>query len=227
MKNQNDLKIIESWKTNAAAWISIIKNHEIESRLQVTNHAILNTTVETKAITALDIGCGEGWLVRELEKQNIRTLGIDVTTELIDYAQQNSSGRYKVLAYENLSHDTLNEKFDLIICNFSLLGDQSVNHLFKHAPTLLNKNGSFIIQTIHPIFDRSKNPYKDGWQKGSWKGFNNEFSNPAPWYFRTLETWKALFLNNGFTLKKIIEPINKKTLKPASVIFVGRCNCCD
>ena len=52
-------------------------------------------------------------------------------------------------------------------------------------------------------------------------GFNNSFTNPAPWYFRTLETWGNLFLYNGFTFNKIIEPVNPQTKKPASVIFIG------
>lgn len=59
-------------------------------------------------------------------------------------------------------------------------------------------------------------------EKGSWVGFNNSFTNPAPWYFRTLETWKNLFLKNGFALNKIIEPLNAATNKAASVIFVGQ-----
>ena len=79
---------------------------------------------------------------------------------------------------------------------------------------------SLLFKTIHPVTD-SREKYKDGWREGSWAGFNNKFRDPAPWYFRTLETWEALFLNNGFKLSKILEPLNKKAKTPASVIFIG------
>ncbi len=40
-------------------------------------------------------------------------------------------------------------------------------------------------------------------------------------YFRTLETWKLLFISNVFTINEIIEPFNKKIHVRASIIFVG------
>ena len=140
--------------------------------------------------------------------------------KLIEYAQKEGGGRFKTITYEDLSRDEIEEKFDVIVCNFSLLGNESVNHLFQQAPSLLNDGGFLIVQTIHPVTD-SREKYKDGWREGSWAGFNNKFRDPAPWYFRTLETWEALFLNNGFKLSKILEPLNKKAKTPASVIFIG------
>ena len=89
---------------------------------------------------------------------------------------------------------------------------------------MLNKNGFFIIQTIHPIEGCGDHKYEDGWRKGSWSGFSDDFSNPPPWYFRTLETWKELFLQNGLNLIEMIEPINPKTEKFASIILLAnRC----
>ena len=61
--------------------------------------------------TVLDIGCGEGWLVRELDKVGIETLGIDAVPQLIDYAQKEGSGGYRTLTYEALSHSEINEQF--------------------------------------------------------------------------------------------------------------------
>ena len=55
----------------------------------------------------------------------------------------------------------------------------------------------------------------------SWTGFSNNFTNPPPWYFRTLETWKELFYHNGFSLSEILEPLNPKTKSFTSIIFIG------
>lgn len=221
MNNSSDQQIVDSWEVNARPWAKAVREGEIESRLLVTNKAIIDSVIERNPKTVLDAGCGEGWLVRELGRLGVSSLGIDVTPELIAFAQKEGGGRFKCIAYENLSYDTLNEKFDAVVCNFSLLGNESVIHLFEQVPCLLKETGSFIVQTIHPLIDCGVEKYNDGWRKGSWTGFNEKFSNPAPWYFRTMETWKALFINNGFTLSKIVEPLNQKTNAIASVIFIG------
>lgn len=219
MKYFSEQNIIDSWKKNALPWVAAVRMGEIESRLLVTNKAITDAILAQAPKTVLDIGCGEGWLVRELNKAGIKSLGIDAVPKLIENAQKEGGGRFKTITYEGISNGEIEEKFDIIVCNFSLFGKESVNRLFQQAPSILNKDGSIIVQTIHPGTE-SREKCKDGWREGSWKGFNDEFSAPAPWYFRTLETWKILFLKNDFKLK-ILEPLNPKTKTPASVIFVG------
>ena len=220
MEKFSDQQIIDSWKKNFQPWVKAIRNDEIESRLLVTNKTIVDAVIEKKPKTVLDVGCGEGWLVRELKKVGIDSLGIDVIPDLIDFAQT-KGGRFKSLSYEDLSGNMLQEKFDAIVCNFSLLGKESVINVFRQAPSLLNERGSLIVQTIHPVAGCREGDYCDGWREGSWAGFSNNFCDPAPWYFRTLETWTNLFLENGFNIHKILEPLNPKTKIPASIVFVG------
>ncbi len=221
MQKFSDKIIISSWIKNVKPWITAIREEEIESRQLVTNKAIIDAVTEISPLTVLDVGCGEGWLVRELTRSGIKCLGIDAVPEFIKYAQNEGDGKYKLVSYEELSFDNVKEKFDILVCNFSLLGHKSVIHLFHEAPSLLNENGSILIQAIHPISACGERQYEDGWREGSWAAFSNEFSDPAPWYFRTLESWKALFMENGFLLKKTLVPLNPKTQNPASIIFVG------
>lgn len=221
MKNFSDRKIVQSWQKNAQPWVAAVRRGEIESRVLVTNNAILDAILQTAPKTVLDVGCGEGWLVRELGKAGINALGIDVVPELIDAATQAGGGRFKRLAFEELSADVMHEKFDVMVANFSLLGHESVEHVFQQAPLLLNTGGAFIVQTLHPVAGGGEGPYADGWRESSWTGFSDQFSDPAPWYFRTLETWASLFQASGLQLNELVEPLNPKTKNPASVIFTG------
>ncbi len=221
MNSFSDQQIIDSWEINARPWVTAVREGEIESRLLVTNKAIIDAVIETEPNTVLDAGCGEGWLVRELDKLGVPSLGVDVVPELISVAQKKGGGRFKLISYENLSYDTLKERFDAVVCNFSLLGNESVIQMFEQVPDLLNEAGSFIVQTSHPVFGCGDEKYIDGWRKGSWCGFNEKFSHPAPWYFRTMESWKKLFTHHGFTLSKIVEPLNQKTNVVASILFIG------
>ena len=221
MTTYSDKKIVDSWLDNAKPWVAAIRENEIESRVQITNKAIVDVILQKSPKTVLDIGCGEGWLARELNKTGINVLGIDAIPELVAAATKEGGGVFKVTSYDALIEGAINEKFDIIVCNFSLLGKESVNAIFKYISCMLNDGGFFIVQTIHPVTACGDFEYSDGWRKGSWAGFNNSFINPPPWYFRTLETWKNLFLQNGFVLNEIIEPLNVATNKAASVIFIG------
>ncbi|MBV1875265.1 MAG: class I SAM-dependent methyltransferase [Cycloclasticus sp.] len=218
----SDKDIVDSWLDNVKPWINAVRQNEIETRTLITNKAITDAIIQRSPKTVLDIGCGEGWLARELNKTGISVLGIDAIPDLIAAAIEGGGGIFKVIPYEDLIEDAIKEKFDMVVCNFSLLGKESVNAIFKYLSCILNNGGLFIVQTIHPVTECGDSKYIDGWRKGSWAGFNNNFKNPAPWYFRTLETWKNLFLYNSFALNEIIEPINLATNTATSVIFVGK-----
>jgi 2-polyprenyl-3-methyl-5-hydroxy-6-metoxy-1,4-benzoquinol methylase len=218
----SDEKIVDSWRKNAEPWAAAIKKEEIQSRILVTNDAILESVLSLRPKSVLDLGCGEGWLAHRLATQGISVLGTDVVPELITKAFEVQSGaNFKVISYEEIAKGDLVEKFDLVVSNFALLGERSVTDLFKIIPSLLNPKGLFVVQTIHPVAGSGELPYIDGWRKGSWAGFSSEFTDPAPWYFRTLESWVRLFTLHGFSLKEIREPVNPLTQKVASVIFIG------
>lgn len=218
----SDEKIVDSWSKNIAPWIRAIDNNEIESRMEITNQAILMKVISRKPKTVLDMGCGEGWLVHLLTEKGISALGIDATEQFISYAKKYRKGKYKLLSYEQLEEGLNEQLFDLIVCNFSLIGKNSVNKVLKSISSSLNKGGTFIIQTLHPLLV-SNDDYVDGWREGSWQGFNKEFVDPAPWYFRTLSSWSSLFNANKLQLSSIYEPKDKNN-NLASIIFVGTHN---
>ncbi|MGI0118380.1 class I SAM-dependent methyltransferase [Zooshikella sp. RANM57] len=220
MTKLQEQKIIESWRKNAKPWTEAIKNKQIASREHITNQAIIDAILTYSPKTVLDIGCGEGWLTRTLTSLHINAYGIDAVPELIAYAQRLGQGKFSLMPYDNISPTTIQDKFDIAVCNFSLFGKHSVNNLLKKIPSLLNDNGYFILQTLHPHFEHNNKVYQDGWQEGSWCGCGNGFSDPAPWYFRTLASWVNLLANCHFLVKNIKEPKPQETHPPLSIIFI-------
>lgn len=222
MTVSNDRKIIESWARNASPWTKAIRENRIESRKRVTNKAIIDALLSVPGKKVLDVGCGEGWLARELSALGFDVTGIDAIAGLVDQARELGEGYFQVLKYEDINPGTLAGQYDIAVCNFSLLGKESVEHVFKVMPGLLNTGGHFIVQTLHPEASSGDMPYQDGWRAGSWEGFGSEFTDPAPWYFRTVESWQSLFASNGFVLKRVDESTNPGTHNAASLIMVGR-----
>lgn len=222
---QKEEHILKSWHTNAAPWIKAIEEQQIESRRLVTNQAIIDTLAIYQPASLLDIGCGEGWLCRAAAKAiaSLKEIaGLDAIDDLVKKANTHNCGVFKVASYEDIIENKflLTESFDIISINFALFGNELVAQLLKKIKAWLNSGGKLIIQTLHPVLATGELPYEDGWRNGSWAGFSSDFTDPAPWYFRTMESWVALFLNCGYTIDKLKEPLHPITQKPASVIFV-------
>lgn len=218
MEKFSDHAIIESWRKNIVPWVNAIKNNEITSRIEVTNRAVLDAILKHRPVNLLDIGCGEGWLIREVSRVGVDCTGMDVLPEFAQYVK-NSGGKFKEISYEDFSPGAFNEKFDVIVCNFSLLGKESVEHIIKQSTGSLKTHGTLIIQTVHPHGTSNQGNHTDGWREGSWQGFGKNFIDPAPWYFRTTESWKALLNNAGFNRINITEPCRKKTGIKLSILF--------
>lgn len=217
----SDSKIVESWAKNARPWTAAVRGGRIDSRTQVTDQAVLDAILDCSPRTVLDVGCGEGWLLRELATRNIQGIGVDVVPALIDAAQRAGGGEFRVMPYEALAAGEFRAPADVMVCNFSLLGKESVEGVLRAAPSLLNPGGALIVQTLHPIVECGDLPYRDGWREGSWAGIGDDFTDPGPWYFRTFESWIRLVMGSGMRLRGVREPIHPKTLRPASVIMIG------
>jgi 2-polyprenyl-3-methyl-5-hydroxy-6-metoxy-1,4-benzoquinol methylase len=221
MDHFTDATLIDSWYRNAEAWGAAVRGARIPSRVRVTDGAIVDAVLSSRPRTVLDAGCGEGWLCRALAARGIRATGIDAVPGLIEQARQ-GGGEFHCLSYEDLAAGGLPGRFDAMACNFSLLGKESVETLLSAARARLQPNGVLVVQTLHPVVACGDRTYRDGWRDGSWDGCGGGFAEPPPWYFRTLGSWSRLFVEAGFALLAIREPLDPDTGKPASVIFLGR-----
>ena len=226
-QDSEEQEIIESWHSNAAPWARAIRAASIASRKWVTDQAIVDAVSSVSCTRILDLGCGEGWLARSLCGRGMRATGVDVVPELIAYAAAmpcagpSGSVAFYVQDYESIANRKWRcGPFDAAVCNFSLLGRESVDSLIAALPSYLDDPGYLVIQTLHPVAACGEWPYQDGWREGSWVGFSNEFNNPAPWYFRTLETWDLLFRRCGFDILECREPKAAGAVTPASVIWI-------
>jgi 2-polyprenyl-3-methyl-5-hydroxy-6-metoxy-1,4-benzoquinol methylase len=79
--------LLDSWHHNARAWIDAIRSGSIESRQKVTDQAILLAVLGRQPERVLDLGCGEGWLLRALADRNIEAIGVDGDATLVEAAR--------------------------------------------------------------------------------------------------------------------------------------------
>ena len=215
--------ILQSWTANAAAWTKAVRNREIPSRVRATDAAIVAAVDDLKPRTVLDLGCGEGWLAHALAERDYDVLGVDAIPALIEQAKTKGKAAFEVAGYEQITESGLGgRRFDAVVINFALFGENSVPKLLRRMPDLLKPGGRLVIQTLHPVVANGDHIYADGWRKGSWAGFSDAFTDPAPWYFRTLGTWVTMIGASGLAIDEMREPVDPQTGKPASVIFIAK-----
>lgn len=212
--------IITSWEKNAHEWIAVIQNQSIPSR-KFTNRAILKTISDLNVNKVADLGCGEGWLTREMSALGLHAVGFDVTEALLKEARKSGTECYYQLSFEAIISEVLipEEPFDAAIFNFCLYIKEGLVPLLQQMLTKLIPNGYLVIQTLHPFFlIQNGFEYKSQWLSNSWKGLPGNFQEGHSWYARTFEDWINLISSLENTAFEIQEIKNEEN-NPISLIL--------
>ncbi|HGY2300631.1 TPA: class I SAM-dependent methyltransferase [Pseudomonas putida] len=212
--------LLDSWQHNAHAWIDAVRSGAIESRRQVTDQAILLAILGRQPGRVLDLGCGEGWLLRALEDRGIEAVGVDGDRTLVEAARAAGSAEVHQASYAQLADAQVyvGTGYDLVCANFALL-HQDIIPLLAAMKDLLVPGGALMIQTLHP-WSVAGGEYQDGWREESFAGFNGDWQ-PMPWYFRTLASWLNALDMAGLRLLSLQEPQHPQSAVPQSLLMVA------
>jgi SAM-dependent methyltransferase len=99
---------------------------------------------------ALDVGCGEGRVTRELRRRCHEALGIEVSARLVELARaRDAEGDYRVAAAEQLPFAAAS--FDLVVAFNVLMNVDEPARALEEAARLLRPNGHLCLSVVHPI----------------------------------------------------------------------------
>ena len=218
----------ESWERNAGLWRDAVRDDLIPSRKTVTNRAIIDAAAALKPRRVLDMGCGEGWLIRALSANldpargaGSALVGADGSKALVAAARAaDAAATYLALDYRVFTEDPslAGGPFDLVVYNFSLLDDR-VTDVLAASRRVLDDDGVILVQTVHPRTACGDAPYEDGWRTEGFDGFSSGAWQPMPWYFRTTESWRAAGTAAGLALVSSQEPVDPARGEPASLLL--------
>jgi 2-polyprenyl-3-methyl-5-hydroxy-6-metoxy-1,4-benzoquinol methylase len=217
----HEARIKQSWLDNAAAWTTAVREGQIASRRAGTDTAIMDTVLARRPSRVLDAGCGEGWLARAIARHGVEVTGIDGSSHLIETAREAGAAHYLHMSYDEfIANPATTGRFDVVAFNFSLFTENIVPVLVA-ARRVLVKQGTLVIQTVHPFSDAMEDDYVDGWREEDFSGMPGEFRTPMPWYFRTMQTWVNSVIRAGYRIAEMREPLDAETNRPLSLIIVG------
>ncbi len=116
-----------------------------------------------------DIGCGNGYMARNLAKKGVHVVASDISKALIGIAQEKSEGlniEYSVRDGVDF-HGLGAKKFDAVIMNMVINYIKDIEALFRGISRILKPNGIVVFATNH--FLRPAYPYSE-WVKGTVQG---------------------------------------------------------
>jgi SAM-dependent methyltransferase len=214
-------QIERSWRANAPAWTEAVREGRIASRRLATDAAILEAVMAHRPRRVLDLGCGEGWLARALAARGVEAVGVDASEPLVAAAREAGGGEFHVCSYGELDGPgRFGGAFDVVAANFALLGDP-LDDALGGARGLLAPAGVLVIQTVHPWSARDGD-YRDGWRTERFAAFGDGFSEPMPWFFRTLQSWSDALASAGLSIDALREPAHPESGEPLSLILTAR-----
>jgi 2-polyprenyl-3-methyl-5-hydroxy-6-metoxy-1,4-benzoquinol methylase len=214
-------QLARSWQVNAQPWAKAVRSKSIASRRLATDNAILQAIRDRRPNRVLDMGCGEGWLVRSLAADGVQATGIDASVPLIESARAEGGGHFVVCSYAEVTEkpERVGSEYDVIVFNFALF-EEEIAPLLDALQTQLSPGGVLLIHTLHPWSNIGQGSYQDGWRTETFAAFEG-FTEPMPWYFRTLGSWMELLRKSHYQVEQLREPAHPESHEPLSLLFTA------
>jgi SAM-dependent methyltransferase len=104
---------------------------------------------------ALEVGCGEGRIARELKRCGYRVTAVDAVRELLDAAAAaDSADDYVLAAAADLPFD--DGSFDLVVAYNMLMDVDNVPAAMKEMRRVLRPDGQLLLSIVHPFADHGR-----------------------------------------------------------------------
>ena len=149
----------------------------------------LDKIVFDKPFTFLDVGCGNGWVVRKIASNPKckKAVGIDKSKKMIQQSKKNKKNSAEEFLHTNVESLKYKGKFDYIFSMESLYYADSIEVALKKIFKLLKPGGEFFCGTDF---------YTDNKATAKWSEMMK-----LKMHLHSKKEWRELFKNAGFETK--------------------------
>ena len=184
-------------------WATIGRSEEMEIGHGTNVNKFLNKITFDKKFTFLDIGCGNGWVVRKMAQIPTckHAIGIDKSKNMISRAKMKRISKKEKYFQAELEFWRNTEKFNVVFSMESLYYSVPMEIALAKVYTMLKPRGVFYCGTDF----YSDNHLTTRWAKDM----------KIPMDLRSKLQWKKMFEKIGFTtkIKQVKDPKHKSKWK--------------
>ena len=189
-------KTFDKWAQNGRAELMEIEHGKNVSKF-------LDSISFEKPFSFLDMGCGNGWVVRKISeiKNCKKAVGIDKSKKMIIQAKKKTTSKKQSFIHTDIESWKYNGKFDYIFSMESLYYADSIDVALRKIFKLLKPGGKFFCGTDF---------YSDNKATARWAGIMK-----IQMHLHSKKEWKKFFKDAGFEVKtKHVKDLkNKKKWK--------------
>lgn len=133
-------------------WTAMIRDEINPFRKYVTDPALFNRLDSWKSFTSiLEIGCGEGYIVRWLAKHGHRVTGLDLSLPLLKAAQSSDEANEAFVNGDALHLPFRSGSFEAAVSNFLLIELPDPAAAIAEVARVLSPGGRFLFEIVHPF----------------------------------------------------------------------------
>jgi len=210
---KNSLHIVDKIKKTFDIWAKKGRAELMEKEHGKNVVKFLKTVSFEKEFSFLDVGCGNGWVVKMIAKHPNckKAIGIDKSKNMIKIAKKNSNSKEQFFV-QDIESWHYRGKFDYIFSMESLYYVKSLENALKEIFKLLRPGGEFFCGTDF---------YSDNKATARWSD-----TLQIPMHLHSKKEWKGLFKKTGFETKtkQIRDPKSSKKWKRefGTLFIIGR-----
>jgi len=149
-----------SWDKVAGWYDDYLENNSDTYQEQVIAPNILRIVSPKKGVRILDVACGQGFFTRKFADAGAKTVGADISEELINQAKARSPKIEFHIAPANKLSFAENNSFDVVTIVLAIQNIQNIQDVFNEIHRILSLNGKLILVMNHPAF---RIPKRSSW----------------------------------------------------------------
>ncbi len=148
---------IEGWDAIAedySEWLAGGEDSKGRAFTTIVTENTLRITGDVHQKQVLDLGCGDGYIARELAHRGAQVSGIDGAGAMIAVAKAKTHGHQIAYRVGDITKELPYEKdsFDLVICNMVLHDLENISMTVSEVARILRDKGKFVFSVVHPCF---------------------------------------------------------------------------
>jgi SAM-dependent methyltransferase len=140
-----------TWEDEAESWVRWARAPDHDSYWYYSP-GFLDEIVPAPGRRTLEIGCGEGRVVRDLAARGHSVVGIDSSPTLLRHARESDPGGEYLLA-DAAALPFADSSFDMVVAYNSLMDIDDMPGAVREAARVLEPGGRLCICITHPVND--------------------------------------------------------------------------